>query len=177
MSKALVALVAAFVVLAGCSGKKNVPPPTAGAGAASGAAGGLGAAGIDSSGLGGPVQPGTQQDLEVNVGDTVLFSYDSAVLDDVAQETLRRQAAWLNQYPQLVVTIEGHTDDRGTREYNLALGERRAIVVREYLVALEVEPSRVLTISYGEERPANPLANEQAWAENRRADTQVNVSY
>ena len=113
--------------------------------------------------------PGTQEELELSVGDRVFFDYDSAVLSPVATETLDRQGAWLRQYPNLTVTIEGHADERGTREYNLAIGDRRATAVRNYLLALNVPPNQILTISYGEERPADAGANESAWANNRRA--------
>ena len=127
--------------------------------------------GISSSELPGQPAPGSQEDLEVSVGDRVLFDYDSSVLDPAATQTLDRQAAWLKQYPDVIVTIEGHADERGTREYNLALGDRRAKAVKNYLVALGVSGDRLLTISYGEERPADPAHNEAAWAENRRAVT------
>ena len=115
--------------------------------------------------------PGTQEDLELSVGDRVYFDFDSAVLSPVATETLDRQGAWLRQYPALIVTVEGHADERGTREYNLAIGDRRATAVKNYLTALGVESQRVLTISYGEERPADAGNDETAWANNRRAVT------
>ena len=95
-----------------------------------------GGGGISSSDLPGQPVPGTQEDLEVSVGDRVLFDYDSSVLDPVATQTLDRQAAWLKQYPDVIVTVEGHADERGTREYNLALGDRRASAVKNYLAAL-----------------------------------------
>ena len=117
--------------------------------------------------------PGTQEELELSVGDRVFFDYDSAVLSPVATETLDRQGAWLRQYPSLTVTVEGHADERGTREYNLALGDRRATAVRNYLLALNVSPNQVLTISYGEERPADAGNDDTAWANNRRAVTVV----
>ncbi|MGI9416416.1 MAG: peptidoglycan-associated lipoprotein Pal [Geminicoccaceae bacterium] len=117
--------------------------------------------------------PGTQEELELSVGDRVFFDYDSAVLSPVATETLDRQGAWLRQYPNLTVTIEGHADERGTREYNLAIGDRRATAVRNYLLALNVAPNQILTISYGEERPADAGSGEAAWANNRRAVTVV----
>lgn len=107
------------------------------------------------------------------MGDRVYFDFDSAVLSPVATETLDRQGAWLSQYPNLVVTIEGHADERGTREYNLAIGDRRATAVKNYLSALGVQSDRVLTISYGEERPADAGNDETAWANNRRSVTVV----
>ena len=121
----------------------------------------------------GQAAPGTQEELELSVGDRVFFDFDSAVLSPVATETLDRQGAWLRQYPNLTVTVEGHADERGTREYNLAIGDRRATAVRNYLLALGVAPSQVLTISYGEERPADAGNNDSAWANNRRAVTVV----
>ena len=117
--------------------------------------------------------PGSQEELELSVGDRVFFDYDSAVLSPVATETLDRQGAWLRQHPGTVVTIEGHADERGTREYNLAIGDRRATAVRNYLLALNVAPNQILTISYGEERPADAGSGEAAWANNRRAVTVV----
>ncbi len=131
--------------------------------------------GIASSTLPGEVVPGTQEDLEISVGDRVFFAYDSAVLSPIATQTLDRQAAWLKQYPDIVLTVEGHTDERGTREYNLALGDRRANAVKNYLVALDIDPGRILTISYGEERPAEPGNDETAWAKNRRAVSLVST--
>jgi peptidoglycan-associated lipoprotein len=122
--------------------------------------------------LGGPV-PGSQEDLVVNVGDRVFFGYDRHDLSVEARAVLDAQAGWLQQYPNLSVTIEGHADERGTREYNLALGDRRANSVRDYLVALGVSPSRINTISYGKERPAVPGANDTAWAQNRRGVTTI----
>jgi peptidoglycan-associated lipoprotein len=160
--------------LAACSSPDEAPPLTGDAAAA--AAGGAGNRGISSSELAGQPAPGTQEDLEVSVGDRVLFDYDSSVLDPAATQTLDGQAAWLKQYPDVIVTIEGHADERGTREYNLALGDRRANAVKNYLLALGVSGDRLLTISYGEERPADPTHNEAAWAENRRAVTVVGTT-
>jgi peptidoglycan-associated lipoprotein len=113
--------------------------------------------------------PGTQDDLVVNVGDRVFFDLDKAVLNASAQRTLERQAAWLSQWPSATIMIEGHCDERGTREYNLALGERRANAVREYLITQGIAPSRLRTISYGKERPYALGHNEEAWALNRRS--------
>ncbi len=118
-------------------------------------------------------KPGSQEDLAVNVGDRVLFGFDKYDLTPEARAILQKQAVWLRRYPSVTVTIEGHTDERGTREYNLALGERRANAVRDYLVALGVEASRLKTISYGKERPVALGSNEEAWAKNRRAVTVV----
>ncbi len=127
---------------------------------------------FDRSALDGPA-PGTQQDLVVNVGDRIFFGYDRYDLTPEAQRTLELQAEWLKRYPAVSVSIEGHCDERGTREYNLALGERRANAVKSYLVALGIEPMRVNTISFGKERPAVLGSNPAAWAQNRRGVTVV----
>ena len=121
---------------------------------------------------GGPA-PGTQADLVVNVGDRVFFGYDRFDLTTEARTVLDNQASWLQRYPNLNITIEGHSDERGTREYNLALGERRANSVKNYLVALGIPASRVTTISYGKERPAVTGADDSSWAQNRRGVTKV----
>ena len=119
------------------------------------------------------IVPGSQEDLIVNVGDRVFFDYDSAELDADAQELLQHQAAWLKQHDILSVIIEGHCDERVTREYNLALGEKRAQAVKNYLNGLAVFPV-VNTISYGKERPAVVGSNDDAWSQNRRSVTKVN---
>jgi len=119
------------------------------------------------------IVPGSQEDLIVNVGDRVFFGYDSAELDSDAQELLQDQVAWIKQH-DVSVTIEGHCDERGTREYNLALGEKRAQAVKNYLISLGVAATRVSTISYGKERPAVVGSNEGAWSQNRRSVTTVN---
>jgi len=117
--------------------------------------------------------PGSQQDLVVNVGDRVFFGYDQYNLTPEAQRTLELQAEWMKRYPNVSVVIAGHCDERGTREYNLALGERRANSARSYLLALGVAADRITTISYGKERPAVLGANPSAWAQNRRSVTEV----
>ena len=121
----------------------------------------------------GTATPGTQDDLAQNVGDRVFFEYNSSSLNAEAQHTLERQAAWLKQYPNINVTVEGHCDERGTREYNLALGERRAAAAKKYLAGLGVAGNRISTISYGKERPAVVGSDESAWSQNRRAVTVV----
>ncbi len=118
--------------------------------------------------LPGTPQPGSQEDLVVNVGDRVYFDFDKYDLREDARATLEKQAAWLQRNSSVVATIEGHTDERGTRDYNLALGERRANAVREYLVALGVDANRLKTLSYGKERPVDPNSNQEAWRNNRR---------
>jgi peptidoglycan-associated lipoprotein len=119
-------------------------------------------------------EPGSPQDFAASAGNTVYFAFDKYDLSGDAQATLRRQAEWLNTYGNVTVTVEGHCDERGTREYNLALGERRATAVKNYLVALGVSASRIQTISYGKERPAVLGSNEEAWAKNRRGVTVIN---
>lgn len=120
------------------------------------------------------VTPGTERDLQANVGDRVFFAKESSELGPEGLKVLERQAQWLERYPNVTVTIEGHCDERGTREYNLALGNRRAYEVKELLVAQGIAPQRIATISYGKESPAVPGSGEVAWAQNRRAVTVVN---
>jgi peptidoglycan-associated lipoprotein len=133
---------------------------------------GVGGEGI-STNPNGPA-PGTQQDWVVNVGDRVFFDYDQYTLSPEAQHTLELQAEWLKKYPAVNITVSGHCDERGTREYNLALGDRRANAVKSHLVSLGIDASRINTISYGKERPAVLGSNPQAWAQNRRAVGEVN---
>lgn len=116
---------------------------------------------------------GTQQDLVVNVGDRIYFDFDKYNLKADARATLEAQAAWLKAHPSLTITVEGHCDERGTREYNLGLGERRANSVKDYLTALGIAPSRVKTLSYGEERPVALGSTNAAWALNRRGVTVI----
>tara|TARA_B100000674_G_C37542731_1_gene779139 strand:- start:60 stop:584 length:525 start_codon:yes stop_codon:yes gene_type:complete len=127
---------------------------------------------VETDGTG--IVSGSQEDLIVNVGDRVFFGYDSSELDSDALELLQDQVAWLKQHSNVSVTIEGHCDERGTREYNLALGEKRAQAVKNYLIGLGINPDRVSTISYGKERPAVVGSNDGAWAQNRRSVTIVN---
>lgn len=124
--------------------------------------------------LGFNAQPGTAQDFTVNVGDRVFFDVDSSSIRADAQQTLARQAQWLNRYPQYTITVEGHADERGTREYNLALGQRRAVAARDYLISQGVASSRMRTVSYGKERPVAVCDNISCWSQNRRAVTVVN---
>ena len=118
--------------------------------------------------------PGTQEDLVQNVGDRVFFDTDSSVLTPEGRRTLERQAEWLMLFPEINVTLEGHCDERGTREYNLALGERRATAVRDYLITFGIEASRMRTTSYGKERPYQLGHDKNAWDANRRSVTVVN---
>ena len=149
----------ALPLLAAC-GSNPEPAPIAGPGGSD----------IGRSGFG----PGSQQDLAATAGDRVFFAYDRSDISPEAQQILERQARWLKRYSNVHVTIEGHTDERGTREYNLALGERRAQAVKNVLTALGIPASRMSTISYGKERPEIPHSDEQSYAQNRRGVTVVN---
>jgi peptidoglycan-associated lipoprotein len=120
--------------------------------------------------------PGSQQDFVVNVGDRVFFDTDSSALSPQARTTLDKQAQWLNQYAQYTFQIQGNADERGTREYNLALGARRAQVVRDYLISRGVAANRMSTISFGKERPVAVCDAMQCWSQNRRAVTALNAS-
>jgi peptidoglycan-associated lipoprotein len=120
-------------------------------------------------------EPGTAQDFASNVGDVVHFEVDSSALTGEGQNILSKQAVWLNQYPQYTVTVEGHADERGTREYNIALGARRATSVKSYLAAHGVSAARMRTISYGKERPIAVCDDISCWSQNRRAQTVLNA--
>jgi peptidoglycan-associated lipoprotein len=147
------AVILAGLMIAGCS-KSVVDPNSASAAAA----------------------PGSQQDFVVNVGDRVFFETDSSELTEQARATLDKQAQWLNNYSRYSFTIEGHADERGTREYNIALGARRAQTVREYLVSRGVAAARMRTISYGKERPVAVCDDISCWSQNRRAVTVLDQS-
>ena len=159
------AAVSAVLLLAACTTKpqaQNTPPPPAPPPAV------VAAAPVTSS-----IIPGSAQDFRVNVGDTVHFAYNEYGVQDTDKGTLQKQATWLGRYPQVRITVEGHADERGTREYNLALGARRANAVKEFLVSLGVSNARVDTISYGKERPICTQSDESCWAQNRRGVTVV----
>ncbi len=119
------------------------------------------------------IRPGSQEDLVANVGDRVFYAFNESTLSDEAQATLNKQAAWLAKWPANTIQIAGNCDDRGTEEYNLALGNRRAKAARDFLVAKGVAASRITTISYGKDRPTALGDNDQAWAQNRNAITSV----
>ncbi len=179
-------LICALLLVAACGGPK--PPPydvTAAGQGAAGQEGGQAAGsqgGIQEEGLatgevnqlqkeGAPESMGEAEDQALNqfISEDVYFDFDSAQLLPQAQEILKRKADWLRSHPGTHVIVEGHTDERGTVEYNLALGDRRAEAVKGFLVELGISPDRITTISYGEERPADPGHDEAAWAKNRRA--------
>jgi len=124
------------------------------------------------TGPAGPV-PGSQADLEESAGHRVFFGFDQYTLTNASESTLARQAAWLNEYPETTVTIYGNCDERGTREYNLALGARRANAAKAYLVSMGVDASRIRTVSNGKEKPLDPRSTEEAWALNRNATTML----
>jgi len=125
---------------------------------------------------GGAATPGSQQDFVVNVGDRVFFETDSSELTDQARATLDKQSQWLNNYNRYSFTVEGHADERGTREYNIALGARRAETVRQYLVSRGIASQRMRTISYGKERPVALCNDISCWSQNRRAVTVLDQS-
>jgi peptidoglycan-associated lipoprotein len=124
----------------------------------------------------GAATPGSQQDFVVNVGDRVFFENDSAELTPQSVGTLEKQAQWLQIYNQYTFTIEGHADERGTREYNIALGAKRAQTVRDYLASRGVQTQRMRTISYGKERPVAVCNDISCWSQNRRSVTVLNTS-
>jgi len=176
--KFLTVLALSTLALASCStGKEEQPYADSvveGQGTVQGQGEGMLGDGSMMGGVQGNVIAGSQEDLTVNVGDRVYFGYDRYDLTPEALQQLQLQAQWLNQYPNTSITVEGHADERGTREYNLALGDRRANAVRDYLVSLGVSSSRVQTISFGKERPEVTGSDAQSWAQNRRSVTRVN---
>ncbi|MCB1392853.1 MULTISPECIES: peptidoglycan-associated lipoprotein Pal [unclassified Nitrobacter] len=127
-------------------------------------------------GMAGAAAPGSQQDFVVNVGDRVFFESDQTSLSPQAITTLEKQARWLQTYNRYSFTIEGHADERGTREYNIALGARRAQTVRSFLASRGIDPGRMRTISYGKERPVAVCNDISCWSQNRRAVTVLNAS-
>ena len=184
MRREILASIAALLLLAAC---RTPPDQTAGAvnaGAGAGAqqqGAGVGQAAVPPAAAAQQPPPaaprgpgaGTVQEF-VTVGDRVLFDFDRFDLSPLARATLERQAAWLKLYPNVRIQVEGHCDERGTREYNLALGDRRAKAASNYLVSLGIAAARIKTISYGKERPAVLGSNEAAWSQNRRGVTVVN---
>jgi peptidoglycan-associated lipoprotein len=158
-SAGLIATVAVAMLLAACAKNPGSEPGGLGLGVGGGA---------------GAATPGSTQGFVVNVGDRVFFETDSPELTAQSRATLDRQAQWLNQYPRYTFTIEGHADERGTREYNIALGARRASTVQDYLIAHGVAANRMRTISYGKERPVAVCDDISCWSQNRRAVTVIN---
>ena len=158
-SAAILAALALPALLGACANKTD----------AANSAGSGGTSGLTTN----SAAPGSQEDLAQNVGDKVLFATDSSTLSGDGRATLDRQAGWLGRYPQVQVQKGGNCDERGTTEYNLALGQRRANAARDYLVAHGVSSARVTSVSYGKERPVAVGSDEQAWAQNRNATTSV----
>jgi peptidoglycan-associated lipoprotein len=160
----------AIIALAACSKKPpaELPPAPGGTGGTTAPTG--------PATPSGPVK-GSQEDFIASVAsDRIFFALDQFDVDAEDQATLQSQAAWLQQNPAVRVTIEGHADERGTRDYNIALGERRANAAKNYLASLGIDPGRITTVSYGKERPAALGSDEAAWAQNRRAVT-VTIQY
>ena len=170
-----VSLAAVLVVTAACSKKTkpaDLPPPPPAATAPGTAIPGTTAPSTADTPVGTANLPGSQSDFVAQSGsDRVLFGYDSYEIDDAARTVLGKQAEWLARYGQVKITIEGHTDERGTREYNLALGDRRANAAKNFLAAQGVDAGRITTLSLGKERPEADGSDEAAYARNRRAVT------
>lgn len=174
MRFSLVTTFAAALLLAACATPEDTSSSTSGGGSTgTGTTSQSSSADTSASSIPGP-GPGTQEELTVEVGDRVFFDYDQYNIRADQRGTVEALAAWLDTNPSVTLTVEGHADERGTREYNLALGERRANSVRDYLVALGINPARLSTVSYGEERPAVLGSNDSAWAQNRRGVFVVN---
>ena len=167
MFQRILAIVAATFFLAACETASQVSGDSASTSASNTASS------SSSSSSSAPAEKTPAEKL-AQVGDTVNFDFDSAELTGSARSTLNRQSAFLSVNPDLMIVIEGHADERGTREYNLALAERRATAVRDYLVAKGMNSARVRTVSYGKERPAVVGSDEASWAKNRRATTVLN---
>ena len=167
MNLRFLSLVGACLLVAACS---QTPATTGGAGGMNG----QGTNGNSSSMSSSTVTPGSKQDFVQNAGDRVFFAFNLSDVSSDGRATLQRQAEWLKRYRNVTVTVEGHCDDRGTREYNLALGQRRAAAAKRVLIALGIAPNRISIISYGKERPIVVGDDEQAWAQNRVAITVIN---
>ncbi len=159
-SMKLIGAVAIMALAAACSSTKSTGPDVA-------------ATDNANSGVSSSVVAGSQDDLEQNVGHRVFFGYDQYSLTPQAQTTLQRQAEFLKQYSNVRIQVSGNCDERGTREYNLALGARRAEAARAYLVSMGVDSARITTVSYGKERPIDPRSTEEAWSLNRNATSTI----
>jgi peptidoglycan-associated lipoprotein len=164
--KTVLTICAAVVLLTACAEEQKTGGASTGTGVTAPAA--------PSTTMGMQIKPGSQEDLKANYGDRIFFDFDKSNLRPDARKQIEKWAEFLKKYPQNTVTIEGHCDERGTREYNLALGERRAAAAKKYLTALGIDAKRLATISYGKERPAVLGSNEAAWAQNRRDVMVVN---
>jgi peptidoglycan-associated lipoprotein len=175
MFQRILALFSVAFLFAACETASNVAGESASGSTSSSATGSTttSASTSASSGSTAATQISNSEKL-AQVGNTVYFGFDSSELNADGKDTLDRQAAFLNVNPTLVVIVEGHADERGTREYNLALGDRRAVAVRDYLLAKGLNAARIRTVSYGKERPVVAGSNETAWSKNRRAATILN---
>jgi len=169
---AIVVAAVAMIAAAGCT-RRTTPPTPVEPGTPTQPTGPSGPTIPTGPVDGGPVAPGSIRDFTINVGDRIYFDFDSYSIRSDASRILAAQAAWLSRYPQVQVRIEGNADERGTREYNLALGARRAEAVRSFLIANGIPASRIDTISYGKERPVAFGSSEEAWAQNRNAHTTI----
>ena len=169
----IITAMAALLILAACTTASDISSTEGQGDSKKSASTSSSSSSSDTSVKSAQIVPGSQADLVTNVGDRVFFEYDSSDLTSEARETLERQAAWLKRHVEVTIVVQGHCDERGTREYNLALGERRANAVSNFLVALGVPTSRIRTISYGKERPVALGSNETAWGQNRRGVTLV----
>ncbi len=167
-------LIVATLALAACQNPDKYGNGSGGDGGAGGT-GGAGGDGVSTSGLGDASNPASPAYFNATVGDKVWFVVDQSTLTDTARATLDGQAQWLNANTQYAVIVEGHADEQGTREYNLALGARRASAVQQYLIAQGVTPSRIQTVTYGKERPLAVCSDETCYAQNRRAATVLQV--
>jgi peptidoglycan-associated lipoprotein len=174
MFQRILALFAVAFLFAACETASNVSGDSASGSSTGSSTGSATASAASSSSSTTAATQMSDAEKLAQVGNTVYFGFDSSELDGEAQATLDRQAAFLNVNPTMVVIIEGHADERGTREYNLALGDRRAVSVRDYLLAKGLNAARIRTVSYGKERPSVVGSNEDSWAKNRRAATVLN---
>ena len=165
----ILSLMAVLVVVAGCSHKADDSASVTTSGDSTTTQSAPGMPASPTGTVTGTAVPGSEQDLVTNVGDRVFFAYNEYDLTAEARAAVEKQAQWLKTYPNVNVQVEGHCDERGTREYNLALGEKRAAAVRSFLIANGISATRIQTISYGKERPAVMGSDEASWAQNRRA--------
>jgi peptidoglycan-associated lipoprotein len=171
MIRLTVVCAAIALMLTACASDTTSPNANgAGGYGASAGAGGVSNAGLMGAGHG---APGSEEDLTQSAGDRIYFDTDQSLLSPEARATLDRQVQWLQQYPQINVWVAGNCDERGTEEYNLALGQRRANADRDYLASRGIDPKRIQTISYGKDRPVDPSSTQEAWAHNRNAITSV----
>jgi len=166
----ILSLLSAVAMLSACAQDQDIAGGSSGSGSASSSSQSNASSGAVSYGT----VPGSKENFVSEVGDRVFFGYDKSDLTTDSQLTLDRQAAWLQKHPSVRISIEGHCDERGTREYNLALGERRASAVKDYLVARGIDGGRISTISYGKEKPVALGNDKSAWSQNRRGVTEVN---